>query len=134
MNLRYKPNGGLAITDGFCDNRTHCSFSNVPSNVPMRRFFALLLIVFVLTGCYKNEQSDETATVPGSAPAAATLGIPMPTDEILAALGPVNNIPIQRLLPDTIYVAIGKPKRFLDSPASTDGEWFVAGNIARMLQ
>ena len=98
----------------------------------MRRFLALLLIVFVLTGCNRNTQPGEAANELG--PAVPTLGVPMPNDEILSALGPENDIPIQRLLPDTIFVAVGKPKQFLDSPVSTGGELLIADMIVRSLQ
>ncbi|MCL2709377.1 MAG: DUF1559 domain-containing protein [Planctomycetaceae bacterium] len=98
----------------------------------MRRFFASLLIVFVFTGCPKKEQSDETD--PGFGPGGEIISVPMPTAEILAALGPENNIPIHRLLPDPVFVAVGNPKRFLDSPVSTGGEWVVAETIAEALR
>ena len=97
----------------------------------MRRFFAFLLIVFVFTGC-QNREPDVTAV--GTGAVGPTLGVPMPTAEILAALGPENDIPIQRLLPDPIFVAVGKPKQFLDAPVSAGGEMFVAGTIVRGLQ
>ena len=72
--------------------------------------------------------------VTGFSPAGQSLGVPMPTAEILAALGPENDIPIQRLLPDPVFVAVGKPKQFLDSPISAGGEWLVANTIVRGLQ
>ena len=98
----------------------------------MRRFFALLLVVVVLAGCQNREQPDGTAVEFGVV--GQTLGVPMPTAEILAALGPENDIPIHRLLPDPIFVAVGKPKQFLDAPVSAGGEWVVASTIARALQ
>ena len=97
----------------------------------MRRFFALLFVVFVFIGC-NNKQSDEQ--VAGSDFAAPTLGIPLPTAEILAALGPENDIPLHRLLPGSIIVTVGKPKQFLDAPISTGGELLVGGTIAQGLQ
>jgi len=98
----------------------------------MRRFFALLLVVFVFLGCQNREQPDGTALESGAI--GQTLGIPMPTAEILAALGPENDIPIHRLLPDPIFVAVGKPKQFLDAPVSAGGEWIVTNTIVRGLQ
>ena len=98
----------------------------------MRRFFAFLLIVFVFTGCPKKEQSEESALDP--VPTGPTLGVPMPTADILAALGPENNIPIHRLLPDPLFVIAGNPKRFLDLPISEGGEWAVAATIAEALR
>jgi len=98
----------------------------------MRRFFALLLVVVVLAGCQNREQPDGTAVESGVVGQA--LGVPMPTAEILAALGPENDIPIHRLLPDPFFVVVGKPKQFLDAPVSAGGEWFIASTIARMLQ
>ena len=100
----------------------------------MRRFFALLLIVFVLPGCScdNKEPFDESALGPGFA--GPTLDVPMPTAEILAALGPENNIPIQRLLPDPFLAIVGKPKQFLNLPISAGGEWLVANTIVRSLQ
>lgn len=96
----------------------------------MKRFFILLLIAFVLTGCKNKEQSSESA----DEFAVPTLGIPMPTDDILSALGPENNISIQHLLPDPIVVAIGKPKQLLDSPVCVNGDMIVADTIVRGLQ
>ena len=98
----------------------------------MRRFLALLLVVFMFAGCNKKEQPDGTAVE--TAPMGPTLGVPMPTADILAALGPENDIPIYRLLPEPVFVAVGKPKQFLDSPVSTGGEWLVANTIVRGFQ
>ena len=53
----------------------------------------------------------------------------MPTAEMLAALGPENDIPIQRLLPNPLFVVVGKPKQFLASPVSTGGEHLVSDVI-----
>ena len=58
----------------------------------------------------------------------------MPTAEILSALGPENNIPIHRLLPNPIFVITGKPKQFLASPVCTGGELLISTEIARRLQ
>ena len=98
----------------------------------MRRFSALLLIVLILAGCSNKEQSDELTTGIGST--VPTLGVPMPTTEILAALGPENDIPIHRLLPESILAIVGKPKQFLDSPVSAGGEMLVANTIAQGLR
>ena len=98
----------------------------------MKRFLAFLLIVFVLIGCNRTERPDHAAGEFG--PAVPTLGVPMPTAEILAALGPENDIPIHRLLPDSVVVAVGKPKQVLASPVSTGGERLVAGAIVETLQ
>ena len=99
-----------------------------PTNY-MRRFFAILPIVFVLAGCYNKEQSDEVIVDPG--PTGPVISVPMPTNEILAALGPENNIPLQRLLPDPVFVVVGKPKQFLELPVCAGGEWLVANAIVR---
>ena len=95
----------------------------------MRRFFALLLILFVLPGC--SCDNKEGFDNPASGHADSTFEVPMPTDEILAALGPENNIPTQRLLPDPIFVVVGKPKQFLGLPVSAGGEDFLAENIVQ---
>ena len=107
-------------------------YKSSTSTCSMRRFFTLLTILFVFAGCNNSEQSAETADEFG--PAVPSLGVPMPTAEILVALGPENDIPIQRLLPDPIFIAVGKPKQFLDSPVSAGGEWLVANTIVRGLQ
>ena len=98
----------------------------------MRHFSALLLIVFVLAGCSNKKQSDELPT--GIDPVAPTLGVPMPTAEILMALGPENDIPVHRLLPESILAVVGKPKQFLDSPISVGGEMLIANTIVQGLQ
>ena len=58
----------------------------------------------------------------------------MPTPEILAALGPENNVPIQRLLPNPLFVAAGKPMQFLASPVCRGSEQFIRAFIAQSLQ
>ena len=98
----------------------------------MQRFSSLLFIALVFVGCIQKEQPDQTVTE--AQPAGSTLGVPMPSEEILATLGPENNIPIYRLLPEPLFVTIGKPKQFLNSPISTDGQWLVSNVIVRMLQ
>ena len=97
----------------------------------MRRFSVLLLIVFVLAGC-NHEQTDDLSA--GLGPAVPTLGVPLPTAEMLAALGPENDIPIHRLLPDPIVAIVGKPKQFLDSPVSSGGEMLVGSTIVQSLR
>ena|GEM_PF-2765753 len=91
-------------------------------------FFILLLATLVLVGCPKRQPDpvDADAGVP-------TLGIPMPTAEELAALGPENSVPVHRLLPNPFFVVAGKPKQLLASPLSADGELLVRGNIAAAL-
>ena len=54
----------------------------------------------------------------------------MPTPEILAAIGPENDIPIQHLLPDPLFIVAGKPKHFLASPACT-GSGLLVDSIIR---
>ena len=98
----------------------------------MQRFYAILLILLVVAGCNKKEQIDESA--PETGVAGPTLGVPMPSAEILANLGPENNIPIYRLLPEPVFVAVGKPKQFLDAQISTGGQWLVANAIVRGFQ
>ena len=93
------------------------------------RLFVLLLVPFMFAGC-NRQQSD----APSHDPAVPTLGVPMPTPEILAALGPENDIPIQYLLPNPIFVTVGKPKQFLDSPLCAGGEELVADTIVEGLR
>jgi len=95
------------------------------------RFCALLFIVFFFVGCNKQSQQPDAMS---DASAVPTLGVPMPSAEILAALGPENNLPIHRLLPDPIFAVTGKPKQFLASPICTGGEMLIATEIAQRLQ
>jgi len=95
------------------------------------RFCALLLIVFIFASCTKQPQQPDTMSDGSAVP---TLGVPMPTAEILAALGPENNLPIHRLLPNPVFVVTGKPKQFLASPVCTGGELLIATEIVRRLQ
>jgi hypothetical protein len=96
----------------------------------MRRFFVILFILFIFTSCTTKKQPDGAS----AESAAPTLGIPLPTPEILAVLGPENDIPIQRLLPNTIFVVVGKPKQFLASPVCVGGELYIQDLIRQTLQ
>ena len=70
-----------------------------------------------------------------SASGIPTVVIPMPTADLLAALGPEKNNPLfQRLLPDSFFVLAGKPKDFLVSPVGMGNEWLSSLVIERMLQ
>ena len=93
----------------------------------MNRFFVLLLLAFVLIGCHKQPPAESPV-------APAGLGIPMPTAEILAALGPENEIAIRHLLPDPILVIFGKPKQLLASPIGVGNEPLVSNIIMQWLQ
>jgi len=93
------------------------------------RFFLPLLIALVLTGCKKPLPAPEVHGVPF-----ATLGVPMPTAEMLAAIGPENNAATHRLLPDSLFVVAGKPKQFLATPICTGGELLTQGFITQTLQ
>ena len=95
----------------------------------MNRLFVLLLISFVLMGCTKQPSAEAPA---GFAPAG--LGIPMPSAEMLAALGPENEIAIRHLLPDPIFVIFGQPKQFLASPIGVGNEPLVSNFIMQWLQ
>ena len=89
-------------------------------------FFGLLLLTLVFTGC-KSQQPETTDASDESA--APTLGVPMPTAEMLAALGPENTVPVHRLLYDPLYIIAGKPKQFLASPLCAGGEMFIRNVI-----
>ena len=93
-------------------------------------FFGLLLLTLVFTGC-KSQQPETTDASDESA--APTLGVPMPTAEMLAALGPENTVPVHRLLYDPLYIIAGKPKQFLASPLCAGGEMFIRNVIAQKL-
>ena len=97
-------------------------------------FFAILFVALVLIGCNKNQpqQSGTTTTEPNAA--APTLDVPMPTAEILSAVGPENNISIQYLLPNPFFVAYGKPKQFMDSPIGVGNEWIASMVLVQSLQ
>ena len=91
------------------------------------RLSVLLLVVLLFVGCNKKPPKQPSAASNESA--VPTLGIPMPTAEMLAALGPENDIPIQRLLPNPLVVVHGKPKQLLASSVSAGGEHLVADVI-----
>ena len=94
--------------------------------------FALLLLMFVFFGC--NKTPSEPSAEPATGSATPTLDIPSPTAEILAALGPENDIPIEHLLPNPIFVAVGKPKQLLASPVAVGNEWLVSEMMMQGLQ
>jgi len=98
----------------------------------MNRPFVLLLVALILIGCNNTPPPEEVPA--GSATAGPTLGIPMPNAEMLAALGPENDISIRHLLPDPIFVLVGKPKQFLASPVALGNEPIVSDIIMQWLQ
>jgi hypothetical protein len=95
----------------------------------MNRLSVLLLIVLIFFGCSQSPQRSTPKEAAASAP--PSLGIPMPTEEILSALGPENNVPVQRLLPNPLFVVTGKPKQFLTSPVSAGSEWMISDLIGQ---
>ena len=95
-------------------------------------WFVLLFVALLFVGCNKK-QSQPKSDAKSEEPAAPTLGIPMPTAEMLTALGAENNIPIHRLLPNPFLVITGKPKQLLASPVSTGNEHFIADIIVGAL-
>ena len=98
-----------------------------------RRFLPLCfasLFALAVIGC-KNETPQPKAQTEGVV--ISTLDIPMPTEEMLVAIGQENNLPIDRLLPNTFFVITGKPKQFLASPIATDGEQLVRSIILQSL-
>ena len=99
------------------------------------RFFVLLFVMFIFVGCNNKQPQQPSGVTPdGTAATSPSLGVPMPTAEILAAVGPENEMPIQRLLPNPLFAVVGKPKQFLASPISTGGEQLVSDMIAQVLQ
>ena len=105
-----------------------------PRNFMKNMFFAILFAALVFIGCNKNQpqQSGTTTTEPNAA--APTLDVPMPTAEILSAVGPENNISIQHLLPNPFFVAFGKPKQFMASPVGIGNEWISSMVLVQSLQ
>ena len=99
------------------------------------RFFVLLFVMFTFVGCNNKQPQQPTGATPdGAAATVPSLGVPMPTAEILSALGPENNIPVQRLLQNPLFAVVGKPKQFLASPISAGGEQLVSDMISHVLQ
>ncbi|MCL2006211.1 MAG: DUF1559 domain-containing protein [Planctomycetaceae bacterium] len=95
------------------------------------QFFFVLLAVILFAGCNNSpQQTDPTAEIVDM----PTLGVPLPSAEMLAALGPENNLPIQRMLADPIFVIAAKPKQFLNSPVCTDAELLVRSIVAQGMQ
>jgi len=99
----------------------------------MRHLFALLLAAFVLTGC-NNAPPSADAPAGSASVGGVGLGIPMPSAEILSALGPENDISFRHLLPDPIFVIVGKPKQFLASPVGRGNEPLVSSVMMQWLQ
>ena len=92
-------------------------------NLMKNHFFAFLLIALIFIGC-NNEQplQSDTESNESNVVVQKTLGIPMPTAEMLSALGPDNDVSILHLLPEPLFVVVGKPKQFLTSPVGTGNE------------
>ena len=97
-------------------------------------FFAPLLIALVFVACNNKQPQQSDTEFNISKAATQTLGIPMPTAEILSALGPNNGVSTLHLLPEPLFVVVGKPKQFLTSPVGIGNEWLAARTIAQFLQ
>ena len=107
---------------------------SLSTNMHKKHLFVLLVVALALVGCIVGCDRQQASEPINGGVAAPTLGVPMPTAEMLVALGPVNNVSIQHHLPDTLFVIAGRPKQFLASPVCTGGELFAAGWIAESFQ
>ncbi|MDR3232533.1 MAG: DUF1559 domain-containing protein [Planctomycetaceae bacterium] len=85
----------------------------------MKRFYYLFPLIVLLTGCGKT---DTFATGSGATETANVNAVPMPTEQMLNELGPVNDITVKHLLPDTLLVIFVQPKRLLTSPLAKGNE------------
>jgi hypothetical protein len=112
-----QPNTTLTMTARFCSV-----------------FFSFALsTLLVAAGC--NSKKAEPTASPNENPAeTSSLSIPLPTAEMLTALGPENDIEIDRLLPEPIFVVAGYPKLLLTSPLGKGSEQLISEFLVQFLQ
>ena len=107
-------------------------------NYFMSRRLALCLLPFVFfVGCKeKTEVAESIAAIGmhGSGIMNAPESLALPTQEMLDALGPLNDIDVRWLLSDPVYVVVGQPRRFLDSPLGQGNGYIVNNMVAQLLQ
>ncbi len=93
--------------------------------------------ILFLAGCKENtEVSQSIASMESQGAGVMNVpeSLPLPTDEMLATLGPLNDLNIRWLLSDPVYVATGHPSRFLSSPLGKGNEELVNGMLSQFLQ
>ncbi|MDR3182705.1 MAG: hypothetical protein LBT89_07280, partial [Planctomycetaceae bacterium] len=94
----------------------------------MRRFYCLSLLAALVAGCNRTD----TPAAGGGTPAAADANtVSMPTEQMLNDLGPVNGIAVNHLLPDTLFIIYGQPKRLLTSPLAKGNEPILEAILAQ---
>ena len=107
-------------------------------NHAMTQRFALCLLLFVFfSGCKeKAEVAESIATIGmhGAGIMNAPESLALPTDEMLATLGPINDLDVRWLLSDPVYVIAGQPQRFLNSPLGQGNGEIVNNMVAQFLQ
>ena len=102
------------------------------------RFSVLCLFLFVFfTGCKEKAEVTESIAshgIYGDGILAVPESLPPPSEEMLAALGPLNDLDIRWLLSHPVYVTAGQPRRFLNSPLGKGNEHIVNSMLAQFLQ
>jgi hypothetical protein len=99
-------------------------------SISQYRIFLFCLLFLFFTGC---KDKTETVSEPESQVSTPDL-IPYPTPEMLEQIGTENKLDTRWLLPDSIFVVSGKPKRFLTSSLGVGNEAFLSGVIEHFLQ
>ncbi|MCL2742563.1 MAG: hypothetical protein FWE67_01785 [Planctomycetaceae bacterium] len=90
----------------------------------------LLICLIALTVFRKNEKKDEAQNNPSEMQGAV---LPLPSKETLDALGPENTLDMRFVLPDTLFIIIGQPKKFFDSSIGKGNEGFFSGIISERM-
>ncbi|GHT35753.1 hypothetical protein FACS189427_05800 [Planctomycetales bacterium] len=83
-----------------------------------------------MNGCKKTEKANNNQN---NTPETQVPAIPLPSKESLDALGPENDLNLRFVLPDSLFIIAGQPKKFFASGIGKGNEGFFAGIIGRVL-
>ncbi len=97
----------------------------------------VVLLVVALAGCWeKSEVSESISDLKAKTGDMTSVSdtSPLPTEEMLASLGALNDLDTRWLLPDPVYVIAGQPRRILASALAKDNAEIIAGSLSEYLQ
>jgi hypothetical protein len=100
------------------------------SVLPVAVLLSAILFSITLNGCKKTEKADNEQN---NTPETQAPAIPLPSKESLASLGPENDLNLRFVLPDSLFIVAGQPKKFFASGIGKGNEGFFAGIIGRVL-
>lgn len=96
-----------------------------------RVFILSLCCLLFFCACRKKETGlPEEAAIPKADNIPV---LPLPSSEILEKLGPENDLNTHWIMPDSLFVLVGQPKKFFASPAGKGNEQFFTEILGRVL-